>query len=94
MDKFPLWTTLDLLSQTPYRSPSLELRTDGEPLEPENGHEDNVFIRKLKPENSKQQVTLACLWCLWYSFDSGLLRLLCLRHFYKLRVHVGVVRQG
>lgn len=35
-----------------------------------------------------------CLWCLWYSFDSGFLRLLCLRCFYELWVHVGVVCGG
>lgn len=44
MDRFPLWTTPDLRSQTPYRSPSLESRTDGELLEPENGREHNVLL--------------------------------------------------
>lgn len=37
-DRFPLLTTPDLRSQTPYRSPSLELQTDDEPLEPGNKH--------------------------------------------------------
>lgn len=44
MDRFPLWTTPDLLSQTPYRSPSLGLRIDDEPLEPGNEHKHNVII--------------------------------------------------
>ena len=84
----PLWTTPDLLSKTPYRSPSLGLLMDDGPSEPTHTNEQSLicfhtpnhdkYVTAITKTALKSEPSVSCLRSLWFSFDNRLLRLLCL----------------